>query len=83
VSLIVLAFILVPALEVGAYSPLAAILSYSKGTVYGNAQLGAWSTSSFTGSSTFLGVTTTFTVSNMALSGGNSWTVTATSGTKF
>jgi hypothetical protein len=81
VSLIVFAFVLVPVLEVGAYSPRAAILSYSKGTVCGNAQLGAWSTSSFTGSSTFLGVTTTFTVNNMVLSGGNRGTVTATSGT--
>lgn len=84
VSLIALAFVLVPVLEVGAYSS-AKVIQYPMGTVCGDAQAGAWSTPSFSGASSFFGASVTFTVSNMvitpSLTTTNKGTITASSGT--
>lgn len=84
VSLIALAFVLVPVLEVGAFTS-AKVMIYPLGTVCGDAQAGAYSTTLFMGTSSFFGATVTFTVSNMVLTPSltikNRGTITASSGT--
>ena len=78
VSVFALAIILVPLLTVSAYAPTPI---YPKGTVCGDAQLGHWVTEQYDGQSNFHGFNSLFTVNDMVLSGGNSGTVTGSSGT--
>lgn len=56
-------------------------MTYPRGTICGDAQLGQWSANQFNGHSDYQHFYSLFTVNNMMLSGGNKGTVTSTSGT--
>ncbi len=83
-SLIAAIVIIIPTLTVSAFgapsqSPQIQTV-YPKGTICGDAQLGTWSTSQWTGKSNYQGFYSTFTLNNFFVSGGNIGTVSASSG---
>jgi hypothetical protein len=81
-GVLALALILIPTISAVAADSAssAAPQKFPKGTICGDAQIGAWSTSQWTGVSDYQGFYSTFTLNNFYLSGGNSGTVSASSG---
>jgi hypothetical protein len=81
-SLVALGIILVPTIAVAAQSSSSAGPQkiYPKGTICGDAQIGPYSTAVFNGRSDYQKFYSLYTINGMVLSGGNTGTVTSTSG---
>ncbi len=83
-TVIAAVLIIIPGLTVSALAspPQNALIPaiFPKGTICGDAQLGSWSTNQWTGDSNYQGLYSKFTLNNFHVSGGNSGTVSASSG---